>query len=161
MYSQSSKEAEGRTEDGNEPQTEQHRETKMTAIGGFEKALKKGFRAGLREGKVSKTLVETEVDAMLSLANVDRDGNSKEGPLPIEEVKDSLCTLGEELKINDLYKIQSAFAMKKPAVEDDKELYEQCVQSVVRVPKGASTSSNQEFPRSSHQEFSDQKYHFL
>ena len=65
LYSQSS---EGSADGCNTFQRKQ----KMKAIRGFE------------EGKISDTEIQDAQDRMLYLANVDKDGNSKEGPLTIK-----------------------------------------------------------------------------
>ena len=163
LHSQSSKDSDGRTQDGNLSQTKHHRATKREAIYKFEKALKKGLKRGLREGELAETYVETEVDTMLSLASVDKDGTSKAGPLTPEEVKGRICDIWKDLKMNNLYMYtkKSLFSMVLPFPEKRKEMYKGCVESAALKPRETSILSQQESSESSQQESSDQSNVFL
>jgi hypothetical protein len=133
LYSQS---PEGLADDCNTFQTEQHRKTKMKAIRSFEKALK--------YGEIPEMATKTEVNNMLFLADVDKDGNSTEGLLPIEKVKDRIYTIGKHLKINYLYKRKSVFSMKQPSIIEAQKFYKECVESAARKPRNASIVPEQE-----------------
>ena len=153
LYSKSS---EDRTEDGNRSQTMQHRETKMKAIRGYEEALRSGLERGLTGKSLSeKDDVEANIDGMLANAGVERDGTSgtviagwSRTPERVKEEVDhhiaTICSIGEGLKIDNLYKKESAFTIVEPEAEESKRLYEECVQSAATKPKEISTSSQQE-----------------
>ena len=133
LYSQS---PEGLAHGCNTFQTEQHRETKMRAIRSFEKALK--------GGGIPKTETKEALNKMLVLATVDKDGNSTEGLLPIEEMKDRIYTIGEPLKINSLYKRQSVCSLKSPKGKQAQKFYKECVKNAARKPRNASILAEQE-----------------
>ena len=121
-----------------------HRETKIQAINGFKKALQAGFKRGLKKGYISQTYLNNAVDNMLSVANVDKNGNTRTSQLPTEALKDRIRTRGEVLRMNSLYKRDNVFTVKKPSVEEGTLLYEKCVQNVATELKGTSTPSQQE-----------------
>ena len=133
LYSQS---PEGLAHGCNTFQTDQHRETKMRAIRSFEKALK--------HGDIPERDTERAVKDMLFLADVDKDGNSTQGLLPIEEVKDRIYRIGERLKINYLYKRRSVFSMREPEIKDRRACYKECVKNAARKPRNASRVPEQE-----------------
>ena len=139
LYSQS---PEGLGDGCNTFQTDQHRETKMKAICSFKKVLKGG---GIPERETKEAL-----DDMLGLAAVDKDGNSTEGLLPIEEVKDRIYTIGERLNINYLYKRRSVYSMMDLKKKVRREYYKECVKNAARKPRNASIVPEQE---SSDQDF--------
>ena len=143
-----SKSPEGKADGCNTFQTEQHRKTKMKAIRSFEKALK--------NGEIPEMDTKTAVNNMLLLADVDKDGNSTEGFLPIEEVKDRIYTIGNHLKINSMYKRKSVYSMEEPAIDVKRAYYKKCVESTARKPRNASILPEQES-----QESSEQDYTFL
>lgn len=143
-----SKSPEGGADGCNTFQTEQHRKTKMKAIRTFEKALK--------NGEIPEMDTKTGVNNMLFLADVDKNGNSTEGFLSIEEVKDRICTIGRRLQINSMYRRKSVFAMKDPTFKQAQILYKECVESAARKPRNASILPEQES-----QDSSDQDYPFL
>jgi hypothetical protein len=139
LYSQS---PEGLGDGCNPFQTDQHRETKMKAICSFKKVLKGG---GIPERETKEAL-----DDMLGLAAVDKDGNSTEGLLPIEEVKDRIYTIGEPLNINYLYKRRSVYSMMDLKKKVRREYYKECVKNAATKPGNASIVLEQE---SSDQDF--------
>ena len=124
LYSQST---EGLNNGCNLSQTQQHSKTKVKAVHGFKEALE--------DSKIPYSDAKKAINDMLVLATVDKDGNSKEGLSPIEEVKDRIYTIGERLKINFLYKRQSVFSMKEPETEYTREYYKDCVQNAATKPR--------------------------
>ena len=142
LYSQS---PEGEADGCNTFQTQQHRETKMKAIHSFEEAL--------QEGKTLETETKEALNKMLVLATVDKDGNSTEGLLPIEEVKDRISKIGGDLQIDYLYKRRSVFSMREPKIGNQRTCYKECVKNAARKPRNASIVPEQES--------SDQDYIFL
>ena len=102
-YLQYSQFGEGRTDDGNVSQTEQHRDTKMRAILEFKRALK----------KANIPNIDAKVDKMLFAANVAKDGTSTAGRSTIEAAKADIFEIGKKLKLNSLYKRKDIFLMKK------------------------------------------------
>jgi hypothetical protein len=124
LYSQS---PEGLKNGCNISQTQQHRKTKIKAIHGFEEALE--------DSKIPYSDAKEALNDTLVSAIMDKDGNLKEGLLPIEEVKDRIYTIGEHLKINSLYKRQSVFSMKQPSVIETQKMYKECVQSAATKPR--------------------------
>ena len=145
LYSQS---PEGLADGCNTFQTDQHRETKMKAIRSFKKALK--------GGRIPKRDTEKAVQQMLFLADVDKDGNSTEALLPIEDMKARISKIGGDLQINYLYKRKSVFSMEEPKRIDAREMYKECVESVAKKPRNASI-----LPELPEQESSDKDYPFL
>jgi hypothetical protein len=102
----------------------------MRAIHSFEKALK--------GGEILETETKEALNQMLVSATVDKDGNSTEGLLPIEEVKDRIFTIERRLQINYLYKRRSVFSMREPKIKDRRTYYKECVKNAARKPRNAS-----------------------
>jgi hypothetical protein len=126
-------------------QTRQHRKTKMKAIHGLEEVL--------QEGKISERETQIALEDMLCQSNVDKNGNSKEGPLSIEEVKGRISTIGEDLKINSLYHRNSVFSFTTLPAEETRNFYKDCVESAAIKTRNASILPEQAS--------SDQDYTFL
>ena len=142
LYSQS---PEGEADGCNTFQTQQHRKTKIKAIRGFEEALE--------DCEIPYSDAKKALNKMLVLATVDKDGNSTEGLLPIEEVKARISKIGGDLKINYLYKRRSVFSMREPKIGDQRTCYKECVKNAARKPRNASIVPEQES--------SEQDYTFL
>lgn len=156
-----SKSPEGIRDGCNPSQTEQHRETKMKAIRGFEEALKEGFK----KATILKFLeidVKTTVTKMLSLANVDKDGNSEAGQLTTEEVTNRICKIGLDLKLNYLYKKESPFLMTKSEPEMKVNFYKLAIEFAAKTtPIEVTATTPRAASPSSQQEALDQEDHFL
>jgi hypothetical protein len=83
---------------------------------------------------------------MLFFAKVDKDGNSEEGPLSIEEVRKRISTIGEDLKITSLYQRRSVILLKDPPLKDAQNYYKNCVKSAAIKTRNASILPQQESP---------------
>lgn len=101
-------------------QTREHRETKMIAIREFKRGIQEGFTLSLHLKTLSQTDLDDRVNKMLSLAEIDKDGNSKAAKVTTEKLKSRIVTKGEEIKINSLYKRESTFTIDKSLIDESK-----------------------------------------
>ena len=92
-----------------------------------------GYREALHDGGIPD--MDARIDKMLSLANVDKNGNSKVGLLTMQQVKDCILTIGGELDINSLYKRKSVFTLDTPPLKEKQSFYEECLKSVAKPPR--------------------------
>lgn len=99
----------------------------MLAIREFKRGIQEGFTLSLHLKTLSQRDLDDRVNKMLSLAEIDKDGNSKAAKVTTEKLKSRIVTKGEEIKINSLYKRESTFTINKSLIDESK-FYNECLQ---------------------------------
>ncbi len=114
-------------------QIEQHRETKMSVM--------EGLNTALRKGGIEKERVEMEMNKM----RLDTGGGEASLPIPINESKNAIKSIGERIGINCMSRRKAIVPLQLSSDAVKREMYEECLEKIERRVTRRSSADGSEY----------------